>query len=151
MRINSAWIFRSGNYGIILAMKRLMNTRVLLISLLWAISFQATAQTIFAPMKDAVKAGDASELVKYFNTSIDLNLEGEINTYSKAQAEFVLRDFFKKHSPTDFSIVHTGSSKGGLQFAIGKYQSGTDSYNVLMRVREVEKAFLIHEMSFTKE
>jgi len=132
-------------------MKSPMDTKVLLIGFLLTISFQAGAQTIFAPMKDAVKAGDAGELVKYINTSIDLNLEGEVNTYSKAQAEFVLRDFFKKHAPSDFSIVHTGSSKGGLQFAIGKYQSGADSYNVLMRVREVGKAFLIHEMSFTKE
>ncbi len=102
-------------------------------------------------MKDAVKTGNAKDLAKYFNASIDLNLEGEVNTYSKAQAEFVLRDFFKKHMPSAFSSVHTGSSKGGLQFAIGKYQSGADNYNVLMRVREVEKAYLIHEMSFTKE
>jgi hypothetical protein len=113
--------------------------------------FTCWSQNIFAPMKDAVKSGDAKELVKYFNTSIDLNLEGEVNTYSKAQAEFVIRDFFKKHNPTDFNIVHTGSSKAGLQFAIGKYQSGSDSYDVLMRVREVEKNYLIHEMSFTKE
>jgi hypothetical protein len=151
MKKDSASIFPSANYGIILAMKSLMHAKVLLIGLFITISLFTQAQTLFAPMKDAVKAGDASELVKYFNTSIDLNLEGEVNTYSKAQAEFVLRDFFKKHTPNDFSIVHTGSSKGGLQFAIGKYQSGTDSYNVLMRVREVGKAFLIHEMSFTKE
>jgi hypothetical protein len=144
-------IFLSANYGIILAFKGIMNRSVLLLSLLLAICFQVKAQTIFVPMKDAVKAGDASELAKYLNTSIDLNLEGEVSTYSKAQAEFVLRDFFKKHTPDDFSIVHTGSSKGGLQFAIGKYQSGADNYNVLMRVREVNKAFLIHEMSFTKE
>ncbi|GHN00187.1 hypothetical protein WSM22_16760 [Cytophagales bacterium WSM2-2] len=102
-------------------------------------------------MKEAVKAGDAKELIKYFNSSVDLNLEGDVNTFSKTQAEFVLRDFFKKHPPAEFNIMHTGSSKGGLQFAIGKYQSGTDSFDVLMRVREVEKAYLIHEMSFTKE
>lgn len=132
-------------------MKSCMHNKVLLIGLFLTLSLHSQAQTIFAPMKDAVKAGDAGELVKYFNTSVDLNLEGEVNTYSKAQAEFVLRDFFKKHSPSDFSIVHTGASKGGLQFAIGKYQSGAESYNVLMRVREVGKAFLIHEMSFTKE
>jgi Domain of unknown function (DUF4783) len=150
MKIVNLPIFLSDNYGIILAMKWRMN-KVLLIGLLFSICLQTQAQTIFSPMKDAVKAGDASELAKYLNASIDLNLEGEVNTYSKAQAEFVLRDFFKKHSPSDFSIVHTGSSKGGLQFAIGKYQSGTDNYNVLMRVREVGKAFLIHEMSFTKE
>jgi len=151
MKMVKQLIFSSANYGIILAMKSPMNTKNLLLGLLLAICFQGKAQTIFSPMKDAVKAGDASELAKYLNTSIDLNLEGEVSTYSKVQAEFVLRDFFKKHTPNDFSIVHTGSSKGGLQFAIGKYQSGTDNYNVLMRVREVDKAFLIHEMSFTKE
>jgi hypothetical protein len=131
-------------------MKLRMNKAFLFLVLL-NVGLSAEAQTIFAPMKDAVKAGDAGELAKHMNTSIDLNLEGEVNTYSKSQAEFILRDFFKKHTPTDFSIVHTGSSKGGLQFAIGKYQSGADNYNVLMRVREVGKAFLIHEMSFTKE
>ena len=151
MKMVSPLIFLSGNYGIILAMKSIMNTKVILIGLLFLVSVQVKAQAIFEPMKNAVKAGDAGELAKYLNTSIDLNLEGEVNTYSKAQAEFVLRDFFKKHTPSDFSIVHTGSSKGGLQFAIGKYQSGADNYNVLMRVREVDKAFLIHEMSFTKE
>lgn len=109
------------------------------------------AQTVFDPMKDAVKAGSAKDLVRFLNSSVDINLEGDVNTYSKAQAEFVLRDFFKKHAPSDFSIVHTGASKGGLQFAIGKYQSGALSYNVLMRVREVGKESLIHEISFVKE
>lgn len=128
-----------------------MKEKLFFIGSILMIALPGWSQTIFAPMKDAVKLGDAKELATHFNTSIDLNLEGEVNTYSKAQAEFVLRDFFKKHAPSDFSIVHTGSSKAGLQFAIGKYQSGADSYNVLMRVREVEKGFLIHEMSFTKE
>ncbi|MBI1770145.1 MAG: DUF4783 domain-containing protein [Bacteroidetes bacterium] len=127
-------------------MKKLVVIWILLLT-----GLQSRSQNIFEPMKNALKTGDAKELVKYFNTSIDLNLEGELNTYSKAQAEFVLRDFFKKHSPSDFNIDHTGSSKAGLQFAIGKYQSGNDSYYVLMRAREVEKNYLIHEMSFTKE
>jgi len=152
MNMPSIQIFPSANYGIILEMKSAMKREHLFLGILLLIGFHSQAQqTIFASMKDAVKAGDAKDLATHFHTSIDLNLEGEVNTYSKTQAEFVLRDFFKKHTPTEFSIVHTGSSKGGLQFAIGKYQSGTDSYNVLMRVREVDKVFLIHEMSFTKE
>jgi hypothetical protein len=106
---------------------------------------------IFAPIKDALKAGSAKEAVKYFNQSLDINLEGEINTYSKAQAEFVLRDFFKKHPPTDFSIVHTGSSKGGLQYAIGNFKSNADLYNVLIRVKQTGNTYLVHEISFVKE
>jgi hypothetical protein len=110
------------------------------------------AQTeIFIPLKDAIKANNAKDVVKYFNQSVDINLEGEVNNYSKAQSEFILADFFKKHPVTDFTIIHTGSSPSGLKFAIGKYQSRTDSYNVLMRVKESDKKYLVHEISFIKE
>lgn len=119
--------------------------------LVWSFSFSAGAQEIFTPMKDALKTGNAKEVIKFFNTSVDMNLDGEVNTYSKAQAEFVLRDFFKKHPAGDFTIVHTGSSKGGLQFAIGRFVSNKENFDVLIRVKEVNKSYLIHEINFVKE
>jgi hypothetical protein len=109
------------------------------------------AQDIFGPMRDALRTGNAREVVKFFNTSVDMNIEGNIDTFSKAQAEFVLRDFFKKHPPSDFTIIHTGSSKGGLQFAIGRYVTQSDNYNVLLRVKESAGTHLIHEINFVKE
>jgi len=118
---------------------------VLISQLMWA---QAD---IFAPMKDALKAGSAKELVKHVNQSVDINLEGEVNTYSKAQSEFVLRDFFKKYPASDFTIEHTGSSKSGLQYAIGNYKSNNDQFNVLIRVKQAGNVYLIHEISFVKE
>jgi hypothetical protein len=126
------------------------------IAILWLVygvfAIPANAQSeIFNPMKESIKGGDAAALAKSFAQAVDINLEGNINTYSKAQSEFVLRDFFKKHPVTDFSIVHTGSSKGGLQFAIGRYLSAGDSYNVLVRVRQVGTEYLVHEISFVKE
>ena len=130
------------------AMKRM----AVLWGLILLASSMGMAQTeIFNPMKDAIKGGDATALVKSFAPSVDINIEGNINTYSKAQSEFILKDFFKKHPVNDFSIVHTGSSKGGLQFAIGRYLSGTKGYNVLMRVRLVGDDNLVHEISFVKE
>lgn len=111
----------------------------------------AAQDTIFAPFKEVIKAGNSKDMVKFLNQSVDMNLDGEVNTFSKAQAEFALRDFFKKHPPKDFSIVHTGSSKGGLQFAIGRYLSNGESYSALIRVKEVEEAYLIHEINFVKE
>jgi len=106
---------------------------------------------LFNPMKDALKTGNAKEVVKFFNTSVDMDIEGTVDTYSKAQAEFVLRDFFKKHPPTEFNIVHTGASKLGLQYAIGRYTSNGENYNVMIRVKEVDKVNLIHEINFVKE
>jgi hypothetical protein len=125
---------------------------VLLVGLFGLLSITAWAQgDIFAPMKEALKAGSAKELVKYLNQSVEINLEGNTSNYSKAQAEFVFRDFFKKHPVSDFNIVHTGSSKGGLQFAIGRYMGTGESYNVVIRLKEVEGVNLIHEINFVKE
>ncbi len=126
------------------------------IALVWLLVIfagnEAIAQAdIFAPFKEVIKAGNSKDMVKFINQSVDMNLDGEVNTYSKAQAEFALRDFFKKHPPKDFSIVHTGSSKGGLQFAIGRYLSNSESYSALIRVKEVEGNYLIHEINFVKE
>jgi len=118
---------------------------VLISHLMWAQS------DIFEPMKDALKAGSAKELAKYLNQSVDINLEGEVNTYSKAQAEFVLRDFFKKYPASDFTVEHTGSSKSGLQYAIGNYKSNNDQFNVLIRVKQASNMYLVHEISFVKE
>ena len=106
---------------------------------------------IFDPIKDVIKTGSAKEISKYLSQNVEINIEGNVNTYSKAQSEFVFRDFFKKHAPTSFAIVHKGSSKGGQQFAIGRYISNKDSYNVLMLVKEVNNVYLIHEISFVKE
>lgn len=127
--------------------KKWVYTIVLLVATL---SLKAQGD-IFAPMRDALKAGSAKELVKYVNQSVEINVEGDINTYSKAQAEFVLRDFFKKYPVTDFAISHTGSSKSGLQYAIGTYKSNTNQLTVLIRVKQSGNTHLIHEISFVKE
>lgn len=102
-------------------------------------------------VKESIKAGSAKELSKYLNQTIDVTIDGKIQNYSKAQAEFVLRDFFKAHPPGDFSIIHQGSSKGGQPFAIGKYISGSDQYRVWMKIKTVNKDQLIHEISFVKQ
>ena len=129
-----------------------MRIRIVFTTLLCVIlAFTANAQDVFAPIKDAIKASNAKEVIKFFNTSVDMNLAGEASMYSKAQAEFVLRDFFKKYPATEFRIQHTGSSKGGLQFAIGEYVSNADVFDVLIRVKEVSGAYLIHEINFVKE
>lgn len=105
----------------------------------------------FDPIKDVFKTGSSKEVSKYLSASVEINVLGDINTYSKAQAEFVLRDFFKKYPVTDFSIVHSGASKSGLQFAIGRYVSDGSSFSVMLRVKEVNKVLLLHEITFLKE
>lgn len=118
---------------------------------LWGSLGAFAQEDVVAQVKETIKAGSAKELVKYFNQSVDVTLDANTQTYSKTQAEFVLRDFFKQHPPSDFSIVHQGSSKGGLPYAIGQYKSNTESYRVFIKIKTVSKAQLVHEISFSKE
>jgi len=129
-----------------------MNLKTVLVCCFALVGANLMAQDeLFNPMKDALKTGNAKEVAKFFNASVDMNVEGNVDTYSKAQAEFVLKDFFKKHPPTEFNVVHTGASKGGQQYAIGRYVSNGENYNVMLRVKEVDKVNLIHEINFVKE
>lgn len=102
-------------------------------------------------VKEAIKAGSSKELSRFLNQTIDVTIDGKLQNYSKAQAEFVLRDFFKAHPPSDFNIIHQGSSKGGQPFAIGEYISGSDKYRVWMKIKTVNKDQLIQEISFVKQ
>jgi len=144
-------------YGIILdtfnSIMKQFNFLVIIFLIIMGITpKQLKAQAeLFNPIKEAIKAGNAKEAVKFFSSSVDINLEGTINTHNKVQAEFVLRDFLKKHVATEFNIVHTGSSKGGLQYAIGRYICVGEGFIVTIRMREVANVYLVNEISFIKE
>lgn len=119
---------------------------------MWMASMPVQAQDLFGPVKAAVRAGNAEELGNQLNQTVGVDLNGKQATYSKTQAEMVLRDFFRDNPPSDFNIVHTGASQdGALQFAIGKYTSGKNTFSVLIRVRTAGKVRLVHDISFVKE
>ena len=125
---------------------------IFLVAILPAFSFEASSQnSIVHQVRDAIKTGSSKELTKHLHHTIDITLEDNMGSYSRNQAEFVLKDFFKKYPPSSFTIVHQGASKGGLQFAIGQYLSDGNTFRVWMRIKNAEAAGMIHELSFIKE
>lgn len=114
--------------------------------------FGVNAQTdVIYEVRETIKAGSAKELSRYLFQTVDVTIEGKVQSYSKAQAEFVFRDFFRQHPPTEFNIIHQGSSKGGQPFAIGQYKSPEGTFRVFMKIKSVNKQQLLHEISFSKE
>ena len=114
--------------------------------------FGAFAQSeVIDQIKETFKAGSAKELSRYLNQTVDVTIDGKVQSYSKPQAEFVFRDFFKQHPPTEFSIIHQGASPGGRPFAIGQYKSDTEVYRVFMKIKAVGNQQLLQEITFTKQ
>jgi hypothetical protein len=115
-------------------------------------SLGLSAQTdVINQVKETIKAGSAKELSKFLNQNVDVTLEGNVQSYSKTQAEFVLRDFFKQHPPNEVNIIHQGSSRGGQPFAILQYKSGTDVYRLFMKIKSIGNAQFLDDIRFTKE
>jgi hypothetical protein len=128
------------------------NKLFLVVVMALMVTFRVSAQTdIINQVKETIKAGSAKELAKYLSQTVDVTIEGSVETYSKAQAEFVLRDFFKQHIPSEVSIIHQGSSKGGQPFAILQYKSGSDTYRLFMKIKTVNNTQLLDDIRFTKE
>ena len=131
----------------------MIRNRILLLLVLCFGLLPAFAQgsDVIDQVKESIKSGSAKELAKYLDQSVGVTIEAKVENYSKAQAEFVLRDFFKAHPPNEFNILHQGSSKGGQPFAIGEYKSGSSKYRVWMKIKTVGKEQLIQEISFVTE
>ncbi len=106
---------------------------------------------VISQVKETIKAGSAKELSKFLNQTVDVTLIDGPQSYSKTQAEFVFRDFFKQHPPSEFTIIHQGTSKGGQTFGIGQYKSEAETYRVYMKIKAVGGEQLVHEISFAKE
>ncbi len=99
----------------------------------------------------ALRAGSARELTRHFQESVELSFEGRKTVYSRTQAEFVLRDFFQKHEPTNFQYVHQGASREGLQYAIGRYDTSEGNFRVYLLMRQHNGAYRIETLDFTRE
>ena len=131
--------------------KGLAHIPVILI-LIWLLSSQAMAQSdVINNVRASLKTGSSKELVKSFNTTVELNFDGKKSTYSRTQAEFVLKDFFKKYPPTDFQYIHQGSSKQGLTYVIGKYTYDTGSFRVLLYLKNFSGQYKVDLIDFSKE
>ncbi|MDH5474787.1 MAG: DUF4783 domain-containing protein [Cyclobacteriaceae bacterium] len=124
----------------------------------WFLSLFLLSSVCFAQadiindVKEAIKLGASKEIVRYLNANVDITINGNMDSYSRTQAEFVLKEFFKKNPPSSFVIVHQGASKGGSPYATGQYASTNENvYLVWVRIKKINNTFLIHEMSFIKE
>jgi Domain of unknown function (DUF4783) len=111
---------------------------------------QAQGET-FGAVRNALRTASSRELSQYFGTTVDIGFDGDRQSYSATQAEFVMKDFFAKTAPATFDIVHQGASQGGIPYAIGKYNGKSGPYRVFVKMKSVNGALRVDTMEFTKE
>jgi hypothetical protein len=104
-----------------------------------------------AKVVEAVKQGDISKLSPFLNDKIELVLPGESGIFSKEQAHFILRNFFKDNKVTSFQILHHGARQNAT-FAIGEYKCTNEQFRMYFLVKTTEDGkSLIHQIRIEKQ
>ena len=114
-------------------------------------AFLVILDDITASVAAAINSGDSKKLASYFNSSIDLTVPGTEGTYSKSQAEMIVKDFFTKNPPVSFKINQQGSSNEGSQFAVGTLLTKSTTYKTYFLIKKVNNVPLIHQLQFEAE
>ncbi|MFN5135819.1 MAG: DUF4783 domain-containing protein [Chitinophagaceae bacterium] len=96
---------------------------------------------------DAIKSGDAEKLSRHFDQTVDISMPGKSNSYSKGQAEMVLKDFFSMNKVRNFELQHSGSNPSS-NFIIGKLTTANGSYRTTVYMRQRGDKQLIQGIEF---
>jgi len=93
----------------------------------------------------AIKAGNAAELSKFMNSTVELLLLDKEDFYKKNVAETILRDFFTEYHTKDFIIRHQGA-RNDAQYAIGNLETEKGNFRVYFLLKKVDQELLIHQI-----
>ena len=111
---------------------------------------QVLGQTVPEGLVDAMAQGDASAMSEYFHQSLEMSILEEDYETSKNQATRIMESFFKKHTPTGFTVSFEGT-KEQSKYAIGTLSTKDGTFRVnLFFITKNEKR-LIYYLSIEKE
>lgn len=115
------------------------------------VELQQPSNAILTEVISYIKVANIKELSKNFNTTIDLLLPSVEGSYSKTQAELILKDFFEKNPPKNLTVKHQGSSNDGSLYAIGTYSTDKLNYRTYILLKKINDKYLIHQLQFEQE
>src|SRR6185312_2201928 len=83
----------------------------------------------------AIRLGNAGELSRYLDSRVDIYLPDKNDSYSKIQAEMIIRDFFSTNGVRNFVVRKMGFS-GGTEYCVGVLQTRNGDYRTTLFTRQ---------------
>ena len=94
-----------------------------------------------------MKTGNSSEIAKFFDNTVEINMPEKSNSYSKSQAELVLKDFFNSNMVKTFEIIHKGENSGS-QYCIGTLITKNGSFRTTIFMKQKGDKQVLQEITF---
>ncbi len=100
---------------------------------------------------NALRLGNAAEVARHFDARVELTLPDKAGSYSKAQAEMILKDFFAGNAVKGFKVKHKGENKDGSQFCIGTLQTKIREYRTRFFLQQKGDLQVLQELVISVE
>ena len=126
-------------------MKSILGLAVLTFSLV-LVSFRPTTLTL-DDITYAMRAGNAGELSRYLDNRVDICLPEKSDSYSKIQAEMIIRDFFSTNVVQNFLVKQKGGS-GATEYCVGVLQTRNGDYRTTLFIKQKGDKQLLQELRF---
>ncbi|WP_462254141.1 DUF4783 domain-containing protein [Ferruginibacter sp.] len=95
----------------------------------------------------AMKNGDAVQIARFFDNTVEITMPDKSNNYSKNQAEVVLKDFFSTNGIKGFDVIHKGENAGS-QYCIGTLVTKNGSFRTTVFMKQKGDKQLLQEIRF---
>ena len=104
---------------------------------------------VIEEISNHIKAGEVKELSAFFDVTVELTIQERENSYSKAQAEIILKNLFNKYPAKSFKVMHRGSSEKGGKYLIGLFVSENDTdFRTSIVLLEKNGQYYIQQLRF---
>ena len=118
---------------------------ILISTFFFLVSFQ-TSKNI-DDVISSINAGNSTRLSSYFDNTIEITFPEKSNSYSKNQAEIVIRDFFVLHQVRSFDVLHKGENIGS-QYCIGILTTKNGIFRTTVYLKQKGDRQLLQEIRF---
>ena len=103
-------------------MRKMYYVVILFLTLFW--QQQVVAQEdILVVTERSFLTGEAADLEEYLNDLVELNIDQNRNTLSRAEAKNAIDKFIKENRGGSFEYLHKGNTEDNLHYAIGNFTS----------------------------
>lgn len=98
-----------------------------------------------------IKGNNIHELASYFAPSVDVIINDENNSYSKAEAEKVVTDFFKRNRPEQVNVLHRIETSSNFKFGVYIVRTTGGAFRVAVSFKNASGSFMISELRIESE
>ena len=115
-----------------------------------SLAFMLSSFAFFASIDDVVnafKSGNSAQVAKFFDNTVEITMPDKSNSYSKGQAEMVLKDFFSTNTVKGFEVVHKGENAGS-QYCIGTLITKNGSFRTTIYMKQKADKQVLQEITF---